>query len=155
MSAQENGEQTPAVTPPRPPQRRGPMGPMGGMGMPGEKAKDLKGSGKRLVGLLRPERSRLVGMFVLGVLSVTAAVVGPKLLGKGTNIIFEGLMGRMIAKQLPAGVDPSTVSIDQVIATMRAKGQGQFADLLAGHGSGGAVVRLGDGERVERIFCMS
>ena len=132
MSAQENGETTPAVTPPRPPQRRGPMGPMGGMGMPGEKAKDLKGSGKRLVGLLRPERTRLVGVFVLGVLSVAAAVVGPKILGKGTNVIFEGLVGRMIAKQLPAGVDPSTVSIDQVIAGLRAKGQGQFADLLAG-----------------------
>ena len=132
MSAQENGEKTPAVTPPRPPQRRGPMGPMGGMGMPGEKAKDLKGSGKRLVGLLRPQRSRLVGVFVLGVLSVAAAVVGPKILGKGTNVIFEGLVGRMIAKQLPAGVDPSTVSIDQVIAGLRAKGQGQFADLLAG-----------------------
>ena len=57
----------------RPPQRRrGPMGPGMGMGMPGEKAKDLKGSGKRLVGLLRPERTRVVGVFVLGVLSVAA-----------------------------------------------------------------------------------
>jgi ATP-binding cassette subfamily B protein len=124
MSAQESGEQTTSR-----PRRHGPMG---GMGMPGEKAKDLKGSGKRLVGLLRPERPRLVGVFFLGVLSVAGAVVGPKILGKGTNVIFEGLIGRQIAKSLPPGVDPSTVSIDQVIAGLRAKGQSQFADLLAG-----------------------
>jgi ATP-binding cassette subfamily B protein len=132
MSAQENGEKTPArITPPR---RRGPMGggPFGGMGMPGEKAKDLKGSGKRLVGLLRPERVRLIGVLILGLLSVTAVVIGPKILGKATNVIFEGLLGRQIAKQLPAGVDPSTVSLDQVVAQLRANGQNQIADLLSG-----------------------
>lgn len=131
MSADETAEKSPAA---RPPQRRGPMGggPMGGMGMPGEKAKDLKGSGKRLVGLLRPERARLVWVFVLGVLSVAAAVAGPKILGHGTNVIFEGLMGKMIATQLPAGVDPSTVSVDQIVEQLRAQGQTQLADMIGG-----------------------
>ncbi len=129
MSAQENAETTTA----RPPQRRrGPMGPMGGMGMPGEKAKDLKGSGRRLIGLLQPERSRLVWMIVLGVLSVAAAVAGPKILGRATNVIFEGLLGHQIAGQLPAGVDPSTVGVDQIIATLRSQGQTQLADMIAG-----------------------
>ena len=136
MSAQENGEQT-APARITPPPRRGPMGggPFGGMGMPGEKAKDLKGSGKRLVGLLRPERSRLTWVVVLAVLSVTAAVFGPKILGRATNVIFEGLMGRQIASKLPPGVDPSTVSVDQVVAQLRAQGQNQLADMIAGqHG---------------------
>ncbi|HEY0117440.1 MAG TPA: ABC transporter ATP-binding protein [Cellulomonas sp.] len=128
-----NENQTPARAQVRPPQqRRGPMGPGAGMGMPGEKPKDLKGSGKRLIGLLRPERAHLVWVFILGLLSVAAAVVGPKILGRGTNVIFEGLLGRTIAKQLPPGVDPSTVSIDQVTAQMRAQGQGQQADLIRG-----------------------
>ena len=138
MSA-EDVEKAPA--PVRPPQRRGPMGgPFGGMGMPGEKAKDLKGSGKRLVALLRPERARLVWMIVLGVLSVAAAVAGPKILGRATNVIFEGLLGRQIAGQLPPGVDPSTVSVAQVIDTLRAQGQTQLADMIHevpadGHGA--------------------
>ena len=150
MSAEDNGGKTPAPAVVRPPRRHGPMGggPMGGMGMPGEKAKDLKGSGKRLVGLLRPQRARLVGMVMLGVLSVAAAVVGPKILGNGTNVIFEGLMGRMIAKQLPAGVDPRTVSVDQVIASLRARGEGQVADLLAGMHN----VHIGQGVDFHRLL---
>jgi ATP-binding cassette subfamily B protein len=111
------------------------------MAMPGEKAKDFKGSGKRLIGLLSPEVSRLVGVLVLGVLSVAASVAGPKILGRATNVIFEGLIGRAIAQQLPAGVDPSTVSLDQVVEQLRANGQGTYADMLAG--MSGVVVGQG------------
>ena len=143
MSA-ENTEQTPVRAPQR---RRGPMGPGMGMGMPGEKAKDLKGSGKRMIGMLRPERARLVWVLILGVLSVAAAVVGPKILGRGTNVIFEGLLGRMIVKQLPAGVDPSTVSADQIVEQLRAQGQTQLADMI--HGLPGVVV--GQGVNFDRL----
>ena len=107
------------------PLRRGPggHGPMGmGMGVPGEKSKNFGASGKRLVGLLRPERARLTGVITLGVLSVAAAVAGPKLLGRATNVIFEGLVGR----QLPAGVTK-----DQAVAALRAKGQSTIADMLS------------------------
>jgi len=105
---------------------------MGGMGMPGEKSKDFKGSARRLVGLLRPERARVVWVMVLGVLSVAAAVAGPKLLGRATNVIFEGLIGRSIVSQLPEGVDPASLSIDDVVASLRAQGNTQLADMLAG-----------------------
>jgi ATP-binding cassette subfamily B protein len=105
---------------------------MGGLGMPGEKSKDFKGSARRLVGLLRPERARLVWVVVLGVLSVAAAVAGPKLLGRATNVIFEGFIGRSIASQLPEGVDPTTVSIEEIVANLRAQGNTQLADMLAG-----------------------
>ncbi len=153
MSA-ENQENAPAAAP-RPPQRRGPMGggPFGSMGMPGEKAKDLKGSGKRLIGLLRPERARLIWMLVLGVLSVAAAVAGPKILGRATNVIFEGLLGRQIATQLPAGVDPSTVTTAQIVEQLRAQGQTQIADMISG--LPGIVVGQGvDFDRLARILAV-
>jgi len=53
---------------------------------------------------------------------VTLMVLGPKVLGNGTNLIFEGVIG----KQLPAGVTQ-----EQAVAALRAQGQGRFADMLA------------------------
>lgn len=69
--------------------RRGPAGPgrfMGGQGS--EKSMDFKGSGKRLLALLRPERALLSGVLALGVLSIGCAVTGPKVLGRATDLIF-------------------------------------------------------------------
>lgn len=144
-----SGQQAPGAGTAARPAHRGPMGgPFGGMGMPGEKSKDFKGSGRRLIGLLRPERARLVWVLVLAVFSVAAAVAGPKILGRATNVIFEGLIGRMIVSRLPPDVDPSTVSIDQVVEGLRAQGQTQLADLLSGlhdivPGQGVDFTRLG------------
>ena len=59
----------------------------------------------------------------LGVISVALSVIGPKLLGHATDLIFAGVVG----KQLPAGI-----SKDQAIAEARARGNGRFADLLSG-----------------------
>jgi ATP-binding cassette subfamily B multidrug efflux pump len=50
-------------------------------------------------------------------------VVGPKILGHATNIIFEGV----VSKPIPAGVTKA-----QAIAGLRAKGQDRVADLLSG-----------------------
>ncbi|MBU4213021.1 MAG: ABC transporter ATP-binding protein/permease [Actinobacteria bacterium] len=111
------------------PAGRGPMGggPMGGMGMPAAKSMDFKGSGKRLLRTLAPERVRLSAIAVLSIISVTAAVVAPKLIGNATNVIFEGIVGAMLgARGIPAGT-----SVDQVIAGLRAQGQGSIADMLA------------------------
>ncbi|MCG2802746.1 MAG: ABC transporter ATP-binding protein/permease [Cellulomonas sp.] len=102
-------------------------GPMGGMGMPAAKSMDFKGSGKRLLRTLAPERVRLSAIAVLSIISVTAAVVAPKLIGNATNVIFEGIVGAMLgARGIPAGT-----SVDQVIAGLRAQGQGSIADMLA------------------------
>ncbi|CAN5363569.1 ABC transporter ATP-binding protein [soil metagenome] len=109
----------------RQPVRRGPMGggPFGGMGMPAEKSTNFLPSAKRLLGRLRPHRVGVVAVVLLSVVSVTFAVLGPKLLGQATNIIFEGL----ISKSLPAGVTQQ-----QVIDQLRASGDDQRADLLSG-----------------------
>src|SRR5258706_16459873 len=99
----------------------GGMGRMGrpGMGQPAERSKDLRGTLRRLLARLRPERVRLVIVLVLGVTSVAFVVTGPKILGTATNILFNGVVG----KQPPAGVTK-----EQAIALLRAHGQGQLAD---------------------------
>jgi ATP-binding cassette subfamily B multidrug efflux pump len=104
--------------------RRGGMGGPGGMmgGMPAEKSKDFKTSFRRLLGRLRPERPLIAIVFVLAIVSVTFAILGPKILGNATNLLFEGVL----SKSLPAGLTP-----EQIIAGLRASGDNQKADLLA------------------------
>ena len=68
-------------------------------------------------------RSLPVPAIAVGVVSVAFSVVGPRILGRATDLIFTGL----ISKELPAGADPA-----DVIAQLRADGQEQFADMLSG-----------------------
>ncbi|HEU4673831.1 MAG TPA: ABC transporter ATP-binding protein [Candidatus Limnocylindrales bacterium] len=91
--------------------------------MPPAKARDFRGSFLRLVGRLRPEAAWIGLVIVFAFLSVLFAILGPKILGNATNIIFEGV----ISKSLPAGVGQ-----DQIEAGLRASGQGQLADMLSG-----------------------
>jgi ATP-binding cassette, subfamily B, multidrug efflux pump len=121
------GAARPAGPPERAPGRR-PLPPPGGgppghaLARPVEKAKDLKGALRRLAGLLAEERRVIIVVVLLAVLSVTLAVIGPKILGHATNILFEGV----VSKQLPAGVTQ-----EQAVAALRAKGQDRIADMLS------------------------
>lgn len=134
----------PPVGPPpgRPGGPRG--GPMGmGLGMPVQRSLDFRGSLRRLLAVLRPERARLVAVLVLGALSVAAAVAGPKLLGDATNVLFDGVVSRGLADVVPAG---STQQ--EAVDALRAGGQDQLADMVAGMdrvvpGAGVDVERLG------------
>ena len=116
----------------RPGAAAGPRGPMGGMmGGPPAKMKDFKGSLRRLLKELKHERHILVSVFILITTSVTIGAFGPKILGRATNEIFNGFIG----KKLPAGITK-----EQLVATLRARGQKTQADMLArssvvpGHG---------------------
>ncbi|WP_274992646.1 ABC transporter ATP-binding protein [Promicromonospora iranensis] len=91
--------------------------------MPVEKPMDFKGSLRRFAGSLRPERLRVVVLMVLGIGSVALTVMGPKLLGDATNVIFAGFVGA----QLESGV-----TTEQAIDGLRAQGQDRQADLLSG-----------------------
>ena len=77
----------------RPAPSRGPRGggPFGGMQGPVEKSMNFGPSAKRLLRRLSPERFRLVWIVLLTALSTIFTVLGPKLLGDATNLIFEGL----------------------------------------------------------------
>jgi ATP-binding cassette subfamily B multidrug efflux pump len=108
--------------PPGPGMRRPGQGPgMFGMGLPPAKPKDFKASFRRLIDRLQPERRLIAIVIVLAVISVTFAVIGPKILGNATNDIFAGIL----SKQIPAGVTQ-----EQVIAGLRARGEDQLADML-------------------------
>src|SRR5271166_1976201 len=109
-----------------------------GLGQPPERSKDLRGTVRRLLARLRPERVRLVIVLVFGVTSVALLVTGPKILGAATNVLFDGVVG----KQLPAGVTK-----EQAVALLRAHGQGQLADMISGMnitpGTGVDITQLG------------
>jgi ATP-binding cassette, subfamily B, multidrug efflux pump len=108
----------------RPPQRGfGGGGPFGGAGLPPEKPKNFNGSLRRLLSTLRPEASRIVIVVLLAVVSVACSVVGPKILGNATDILFNGVVG----KQLPSGVTKQ-----QVVDGLRASGNTQQANVIAG-----------------------
>ncbi|WP_305884620.1 ABC transporter ATP-binding protein [Pseudarthrobacter cellobiosi] len=106
---------------PRPAGGPGRGGPFAGMNVPAEKAMNFGPSAKRLLGTLRPERAWLLLVLIMGVASVTLSVIGPRLLGEGTNLIFAGVVSR----ELPAGVSKA-----ELIAQLRAAGENQKADML-------------------------
>lgn len=80
-------------------QRSGPMkGVFGGghhgvTGPPVEKAKDFKGTLKRLLSYLKVHRLRILAVFAMAILSTLFTILSPMLLGNATTIIFEGVMG--------------------------------------------------------------
>ena len=97
-------------------------GPMAGMmGGPPQKSKDFKGSLRRLLREVGEERKSLYAVFILITAAVTIGSFGPKILGRATNEIFYGFLGR----KLPAGLTKA-----QVVSELRAKGQNNFADVV-------------------------
>ncbi|HST04519.1 MAG TPA: ABC transporter ATP-binding protein [Chloroflexia bacterium] len=80
-------------------------GPFGGMiGMPVQKAKDTKGTLRRMLGYLRPYKMQLVLVITLAILSTVFSILGPKIMGEATTKLFEGLIAKM--QGVPgAGID--------------------------------------------------
>ena len=109
-------------------QRRGPAAtrrggpPHASIGMPTEKSQDFSGSARRVLGLLRPERTVALGALAFALVSVVLNAVGPKVLGRATDLVFAGVFSR----QIPAG---STQ--EQAVQALRARGENRVADVLA------------------------
>jgi ATP-binding cassette, subfamily B, multidrug efflux pump len=110
------------MTATRPGRRGGPGagGPFG-LAMPVEKSMSFGPSAKRLLRRLRPERALTAAVAALAAASVTLSVIGPKVLGHATDIIFSGVIGR----RLPAGTTSG-----QVAEQARAHGQNAFAAMV-------------------------
>ena len=71
-------------------------GPMGGRGMaPGEKPKDLKGAIGKLASYIRHFKFAIVIVAVFAACSTVFSVIGPKILGKATTALSEGLMAKI------------------------------------------------------------
>ncbi|MDQ6657497.1 MAG: ABC transporter ATP-binding protein/permease [Actinomycetota bacterium] len=94
--------------------------------MPVEKSMNFGPSAKRLIGRLAPERFRVIGVMVLAIVSITLSVIGPKILGKATDVIFNGWTGKEIGKLVPLG----TTKLE-AIAFLRGAGQTTKANMLA------------------------
>ena len=75
--------------------RRGPMGHHGAMMGTKEKAKDFKGTIGTLLKYLGTKKLNIFIVFVFAVISTVFSIVGPKILGKATTKIFEGVMGKI------------------------------------------------------------
>ncbi|MBU4480617.1 ABC transporter ATP-binding protein, partial [Patescibacteria group bacterium] len=77
---------------------RGPMGGHGPMGMMmrGEKAHDFKGTMIKLIQYLSAYRVSVVIVMIFAVASTMFAIVGPKILGRATTRLFEGVMSQTL-----------------------------------------------------------
>ena len=90
-----------------------PGGPMGGgawgaLGRPVEKAKDFKGTLRRLAGYFLPQKNRLLIVLGAAIIGTVFNIVGPKILGLATTKLFDGLIAKYQAffRHQPApGVD--------------------------------------------------
>ena len=83
--------------PGRGPGRGGPMG--GGHmmgGAPVEKAKNFKASLKRLLTYLKPRMVPLIVVFAMAALSTVFSIFAPKIMGKATTRLFEGIVAKMM-----------------------------------------------------------
>ncbi|HEY3502398.1 MAG TPA: ABC transporter ATP-binding protein [Actinocatenispora sp.] len=91
-------------------------------GMPVEKSMNFRGSSARLLRMMKPDRARAFVVLAFGVASVALQVVGPKVLGHATDLIFAGVIG----SRLPAGQSKA-----EIVAGLRARGDNRQADMLS------------------------
>ncbi len=90
---------------------------------PGQKSANFGATLRRLLRELGSERLRLLAVVVLAVAAVALQVVGPALLGRATDIVFNGVVGRML---------PPGVTQEQAVEGLRRSGQEQVAEMVAG-----------------------
>ncbi|MFL6173427.1 MAG: ABC transporter ATP-binding protein [Marmoricola sp.] len=95
--------------------------PFGG-GIVGQKASNFKPSAKRLLNRMRPQRIKLSAVLLLTVSSVTLAAIGPRILGRATDLIFAGLIGG----KLPSGVTKA-----EAVQHLRDQGNDKVASLVS------------------------
>ncbi|MDM5358476.1 ABC transporter ATP-binding protein [Peribacillus sp. RS7] len=93
-------------------------GPGGGnMMMMGQKAKDFKGTLRRLLAYLKPRRNKLISVFFAAIMSTIFMIVGPKIMGNAITELFEGAYGKF------QGIPGAAINFDKI---------GQILLLLAG-----------------------
>lgn len=88
---------------PKRPIRRG-HGPMGRM-MKGEKAKDFKGTLKKLIQYLGQFKYMILAVMIFAFMSTIFSIIGPKIMGDATQVIYEGVMNIMMNNGLGMDYD--------------------------------------------------
>ena len=129
MSEKKNNNQQDVKKPVSKPQqqtrRRGPMAMM-----PGEKAQDFKGTFKQLVGYLGKYNLIILAILIIAAGSTVFAILGPRILGQATTLLFEGVVGQISGTG--PGIDFAAISaiIIQVAILYTISG---FLDFLQGY----------------------
>lgn len=90
---------------------------------PAERSRDFRGTAIRMVKRLAPQQFLTATVITLSMTGIAIGVIGPRILGHATDLLFNGVIGR----QLPAGQ-----SREQAVEAARARGDGQFAQMLSG-----------------------
>ena len=99
----------------------------------GAKALNFKATFGRVFRLLLLDRVMVLSLLAFGVVGVTLSVIGPKILGHATDLIFNGFVSSLF---------PETMTKAEAVASLQADGQDQLAtvagwmDLNPGHGTG-------------------
>lgn len=75
----------------------------GGMMRGGEKAKDFKGTMKKLIAYLNVYKFSIIVVFIFAAASAVFSILGPKILGHATTKLFEGLINKISGKG--SGID--------------------------------------------------
>ncbi len=87
-----------------------------------ERSRDFRGTAVRLFKRLVSQRRLSVAVISMGVTGAVLNVIVPRILGRATDLLFNGVIGR----QLPAGITK-----EQAVEATRARGDNIFADLLS------------------------
>lgn len=90
---------------------------------PAERSRDFRGTAIRMVKRLAPQRFLTATVITLSMTGIAIGVIGPRILGHATDLLFNGVIGR----QLPAGQ-----SREQAVEAACVRGDGQFAQMLSG-----------------------
>jgi len=115
---------------PEPRQRMGPGGGHGpgGFGRPVEKAKDFKGTLRRLLAYLKPFRINLLIVFIFAVASTAFTIASPKVQGNAINKLTDGYMARTMLKEMTEGQQKAVDQIQAAAgASQRTGAEGQAA----------------------------
>jgi ATP-binding cassette, subfamily B, multidrug efflux pump len=95
-------------------------------GGPAAKSMDFKGSSRRLLRMLAPQKAIIATLLSLGVVGVTLSVFGPKILGHATDLIFAGVFGKILQNDFPVGTTK-----EQAVQILRDRHRGTLADLVS------------------------
>lgn len=97
---------------------RGPMGGGPGARMPVQKAKNFWPTIKRLLGYMSKRSIAIIAVFVLAIAATVFQISTPKILGKATTLIFEGVQEGFAQRQAGIEVDKLPIKYDEIASIL-------------------------------------
>ena len=108
---------------------------------PGEKSKNFSGTIRRLLSMLKPAKMQIGIIILLTAVAVILQVAGPALLGRATDVIYQGVLGDVLA-DMPPGL-----STEETVALLNEQGRSELANMV-----GTADVTPEQGINFERLL---